>query len=217
MARTFGTLGTEYGSDGDTGNEVEVPKDYEYVGTFWEGYWGKRYLHVLPSDKWDYVTFYKVEDRNLYAPFLQPYAAIFISAICGGELPYGNYAKRCKFLISPYESAFVEVKDYSEKRTQHEVRVITLGSGNSSSATNENIFFRQDECTRFRDYVLYKFDQPRSGDYQHTAQNIGQNKLLIQVKENGSESWITMDTRLLVFPPSCGGSGRLSYRVNFYG
>jgi hypothetical protein len=229
-ARVFGTLGKPHGTADDSGNQVEVPEDYAFTAeAFWSGYWGKRYLHLLPSDQWDYHTIYPIWGSGvMYDPFFQTYAAIYISAICGGGLPYKNYAKGTLGTsyaftsISPHGDAVIEVKDYSEKRTQHELRVITLGSGNCSSTVNENIFLKEEERTPFSDHILYRFEQPseergRSWKYYFTAENSGQAKLLIQVRGNGSDAWLTMDTRLLVFPPCCGESGILRYQVNFYG
>lgn len=230
-ARLFGTLGYV---DKDLGlEEMEVPKDYKYTAdTFWAGYWGKRFLHILPSDKWDYTTLYEKLGNyqyNLYTPYRQPYASIFTASVCGGIIGYKNFAKGCledytNFKYCTYETVFVKVKDYSEKKTQHELRLITIGSGNYYEKEGEqNIFFeRVDKDTQSADYVLYEFEQIRSGKSSKTAQDSGQKKLIIQVKEDASDSWITMDTILLVCPPcykcSTGSTGtRLTFMVNFYG
>ena len=221
-ARVFGTLGYP--------NRVEVPEDYEYMAnTFWAGYWGKRYLHILPGDKWDYVTLYSDLGNisfDLYAPFRQPYASVFIASICGGIATYNNFAKGklesySSFEYFRYGNVSVEVKDYSKNATYHELRLITVGASNYYfSKADQNIFFERVEGpTHFSDYLFYEFKQLRcGGSSSTTAQNSGQKKLTIQVKVDGSDSWTTMDTKVIVLPVNVGnGSGRLIYRVNFYG
>ena len=122
----------------------------------------------------------------------------------------------------------VKVKDYSENKTQHELRLITIGSGNyynvdKRGKVTENIFFKRvNKDTQSADYILYEFEQLRSSKSSKTAENSGQKKLIIQVMEEGSDSWLTMDTNLLVCPPSykcsTGDTGtKLTFIVNFYG
>ncbi|MGD8388450.1 MAG: hypothetical protein PVG49_14995 [Desulfobacteraceae bacterium] len=224
-ARVFGTLGVA--TDLGGGNQVEVPEPYAYTAdAFWSGYWGKRYLHPLPSDPWDYHSIFSIwgSKGTMYNPFFHSYAAIYMPAICGGTLPYRNFAKGVRgtsFVfssIAPHGHAVIEVKDYSEDRTRHELRLITLGSGKFNTTTNENIFFREEQRTPFADHMFYRFEQPdRSGEYNYTAENSGQAKLLIQVRDSIGGPWKTMDTRPLVFPPHFGETGIPRYWVNFYG
>ena len=214
-ARIFGTLGAP--------NRLEIPREYQFTEDhFWSGYRGKGYLNLLPSDKWGYDTLY----GGVYDPFLQPYAAIYMKAICGGGawgFSYGNYAKNavikgkcssCTFMAPG--RVIVELKDYSENRNSHELRLVLTGSNNASA----NMFFESESGypEDYPDYRLYAFKQYLGGNYgTRLAADAGQKKLIVQVRKNPDDPWITRDTGLISLPTGESSAVRPIFRVNFYG
>ena len=218
IARTFGTLGWDA--------EVEIPKEYHFTGDhFWTGYWGKRYLHILPADKWDYDTFYEDLPGPTTAighdPFnRQPYAGTYLSSLCGASqntMAYKNFAKKTFFGFTVAEEVIIQVKDYSEGRIDHQLRLVTIGSKNHPGGIFPgNMFFETLTFSNGHGYILYTFRQDRTQGGGTAAEGTGQKKLIIQIK-NSDDSWITRDTRLISLPPDVGTGGRVIFMVNFYG
>ena len=232
IARYLGTLGQP--------RLIEIPVKFEYTAdTFWRGYWGKRYLHILPSDDWDYNTIYpetlqnknevnKVNiDHRFYNPY-RPYSSqwsadISMSSACGGGswgYSYANFAKM-ELGYSPgmtykgYEIPCVEIKDYSSQKDSHSLRVVTVGSTNRK----QNMYFECNDIKDCSDYILYKYElvDIKGSLAVNPASNTGQKKLLIQVRENGSDSWVTRDTKLIIFSLRTSRHNSMIFGINFYG
>lgn len=248
IARIFGVMGRT----GTATIEIKIPENYKYKDTFWQGYQGKRYLHILPSDKWDYNTYYDVimmpngmyKENTPYNPFFQPYARIFIDNVCGGTASLQNSARMELGSCTGYDykgggSRHIGVKDYSRNKNNpgHKLRLVSIGSINkshhSSSYEQETIYFECEKDATNPDYVLYRCNQCGVDWLSRNTAHSGQKKLMIQVSEDGGP-WVTMDTRLLVYPPDISfddripsSDGNSTYRlkkglytgvsVNFYG
>lgn len=197
--------------------EVLVPHEYRYKDTLWGGYWGKRYLHILPSDDWNYDVIYstgRLKRGGYYAPYRQPYAGIGTGAACAGVPHYGNKAKGTEFWYQGYETIYLEVKDYSKEKDSHELRLVLIGSDNSSIYMYPQESESDEYCSN--DYVLYMFWIDGN---KYVSVGPGQKKLMIQVRQNGADNWITMDTKFLCVPTHVLGVGKeiLTFRVDFYG
>ena len=223
VRRLYGTFGRSVSTVVGEGREViRRPADYAFQdSSFWSGYRGKRYLPVLPSDKWDYTTVYNMDGKGHftpYRPFRQPYAHIQMSAACasvGMYLNAGRGVDRIGFKLQNYTKLFINLKDYSNNRQKHDIRLIQIGSEDTISARH---FFRMpDPCATFDDYILYDFQQSQRIDgVSGLAAETGQKKLMIQIKDNNE--WITKDTRLLVIPEHTGDCWvDLIYDINYFG
>lgn len=220
IARIFGVTKRH----GGEGTILEAPKSYRYE-RFWLGYWGKRYLQILPGDKWDYTTYYEPgsfssfsgEDYNKirYHPYWQPYLRIIMAHKCTIVGSVGNRARSTNYSYSGGGGAKFIVKDYSENRTGHELRLVSVGAINEA----DSMYFHLDEArSYYPDYVLYRFYQSDVPTSPANTAHCGQKNLMIQIREDGG-LWITMDTKLLIHPPNItsNGLGEWIFRVNFYG
>ena len=223
VRRLYGTFGRSVSTVVGEGREViRRPADYAFQdSSFWSGYRGKRYLPVLPSDKWDYTTVYSIDEKGPftpYRPFRQPYAHIKMSAACASVGMYLNAARgvdqRLGFRLQNYTGLFIHLKDYSNNRQEHDIRLILIGSEDYQSGRH---FFHVPDSATFDDYILYDFQQAyRDVGISSLAAQTGQKKLMIQIKNNNE--WITKDTRLLVIP-ECTKNSRLDliYDINYFG
>ena len=222
-ARLFGIMIPENRS------VIKIPGDYRYhEHNFWVGYRGKRYLHILPTDDWNYGAAYqkqkgKYSKEATYKPYYQPYAKISMGGACGGYPAYKNYAKGTGFQFGGYVDTYIEVKDYSEKKDTHELRLVLVGSVNSSCF----MYFEKFCKYAANNYVLYRFRQYTQSGAASMCQSSGQKKLMIQVREDPGDPWITKDTKLLCLPSkivfqndgifSIKKREVLTFRVGFYG
>ncbi len=228
VRRLYGTFGGNVSDSINKGwKAMWRPADYAFQdSSFWSGYRGKRYLPVLPSDKWDYTTVYgnRAADNDdiwpftPYRPFRQPYACIRMSATCGDTGGYSNTARGVErslgFSLGNYERLFIHLKDYSNNRQEHDIRLILIGSEDGAP---DRHFFYVPDSTAFGDYILYDFQQAcRLSGISSLAAQTGQKKLMIQIKDNNE--WITKDTRLLVIPEKTGDCEvDLIYDINYFG
>lgn len=219
VARVTGTMG----SAAIGGYRPRIPMEYEFPSTyaFWRGFWGKRYLKVLPSDKWDYYTlYYDLEGPGWYDtgydPFAHMYVRITMNAICGGITKCKNKIKKTYCAWEPCGGGIVKLKDYSEERMVHKLRLVIIGAVNNPGS----VFSETSKKEYTEDYVYYEFIVSGGSFIRNLARHIGQKKLLIQAKEdpaNPGSPWITMDTKLLIWMPSTGNGAKSNrYAVNFY-
>ena len=192
---------------------IQVPPVYKFSGNaFWEGYWGKRYIHVLPSDDWHYYACPPLSPWP-YHPFYLvdgTYARFRTFNVCTGEPSCSNSAKGTGFWRIRHYQRELEVKDYSPQNG-HELRFVLAGH------TEFHIYSGSKICSI--DYCIYTVALGPSGGDTNTA-GVGEKKLMIQVNDNPStpdSPWITKDTRIIISPINTGASSNCIYRMNFYG
>jgi len=184
---------------------IYVPSAYKFSGKLWAGYWGKRYIHVLPSDDWRYYVYTPVKDWPYHPFYLMNgmYARPRMYNYCQGTCACSNGAKGSGFKIGGY-SIKLKVKDSSPQKNGHELRFVLAGY-------NGVLIEYDDSKTCSIDYCLYTVSFNKS---------TGEKKLMIQVNDNPADPdspWITRDTRIMISPISTGAKSNRIYRINFYG
>ena len=193
---------------------IQVPPVYKFSGkAFWEGYWGKRYIQVLPSDDWHYYACPPLKPWP-YHPFYLvdgTYARPSMFNICTGKCSFSNTAKGPGWRIRHYKKE-LEVKDYSPQNG-HELRFVLAGH------TEVRIDYLDSKIC-FSDYCLYTVHLGPIGDVDSNTAGVGEKKIMIQVNDNPSHPdspWITRDTKIMIFPINTGAKSNRIYRMNFYG
>ena len=197
---------------------ILIPSAYKFSGkAVWEGYWGKRYIHVLPSDDWQYYVYVPTKNWPYHPFYLMNgmYATPRMFNVCAGHCSCANGAKGTGFRVRHYKRK-LEVKDYTPQNG-HELRFVLAGY-------YDKILIEYDDSkTCSIDYCLYTVDfgpQGEIGKYDFNTVGVGEKKLMIQVNDNPADLdslWITKDTRIMIFPINTGAKSNNIYRINFYG
>ena len=207
-----------------------IPNSYKYgPDTIWRGYRGKRYLHILPTDDWNYGTWERPRRGKFlpdYHPYKQAYAACSLggTACGGGGASSSNGCKGTSFKCLTASGIYIEVRDYSEERSNQELSLYSMASCRNST------FKKTGRYTNVSDYVLYTFQS--SSDYKGSERVARSDQKVIMVKvreKDSSDPWVIKDTKVICCPMKTNFStdrnsslwmcqrSILTFRINFYG